>query len=67
LLAHIPGGRDVESAIHPVFWPWRVRGEWFEATPALQIFIELAAEDAETRETEPVCLGWAPKPTAVEP
>ena len=39
LEALIDGGRDVEAAIHQAFTAFRVRGEWFELCPAIELAI----------------------------
>lgn len=40
MLAIAGGGRDFEAAVHRMFGPDHVRGEWFKWSPALAAFID---------------------------
>ena len=41
LLTTLPGGRELERALHEFFASLRVRGEWFRNEPPLSTFVAL--------------------------
>lgn len=40
LVAQCDGGADVERALHRIFEPARIEGEWFKSTPFLETVID---------------------------
>jgi hypothetical protein len=43
--ATISGGPELESELHERFWASHAEGEWFEATPDLQAYVQQIASD----------------------
>jgi hypothetical protein len=43
--AETEGGREVESALHQAFAPWRKQGEWFELSPVIELAMEFLREE----------------------
>jgi hypothetical protein len=54
LLATLPGGPELERALHYFFAPLRVRGEWFRNAPPLSTFVALVTEAEAERPSEAV-------------
>ncbi len=42
LLATVPGGRELEKALHSILESERSHGEWFHLTPRIQLLIDTA-------------------------
>lgn len=47
LIAHVPGGKDLEAELHRRFAAHRIRGEWFERAPAILDEIERLSPPSE--------------------
>jgi hypothetical protein len=52
LLAHRPGGPDVEAHLHRQLTRYRLKGEWFEDCDAVRAEIEMALKHPQTLEDE---------------
>lgn len=59
LLGCVEGGADLEKALHSQFDHLRVRGEWFEADPALMEYVSSALVHGEAMWSAPAQVAYA--------